>query len=352
VHRPPAPWLIALFSTVLTLAAAEWVARTVILDERAYRICDPETHHALAPNTRSRHRWEDSAVVPLFTNSLGLRDEAARRIDGPAGRPRVLFLGDSFTEGVGVSFEQSFVGVLSARLPAVEFFNGGVMSHAPTLEYRTLRRVGPVLQPDLVVVLVDPSDVQDELYYEREGVKDADGEIQRFRCPRWRSAVKRSALGRLVGDAVRRLLPGLAPATLDESNRLAWADSDSELEGWGRRGLERLSRSLDRIAAYGAAHGSATAFVLYPWPKLIGSAAETPQVAEYRARIARVGAARGVPVLDLFPLFGPQDLDRLFIPGDVHWNPKGHELIAQHLAEFIRPLLAANRYHPPASPTN
>jgi hypothetical protein len=350
VQRQLSPWLIALFSTVLTLAAGEWLARTLILDERAYRICDPETHHALVPNTRSQHRWEDSAVVPFFTNSLGLRDSAARRIDGPAGRPRVLFLGDSFTEGVGMSYEQSFVGLLSVRLPAVEFFNGGVMSYAPTVEYRELRRVGPVLQPALVVVLVDPSDIQDEIYYEQEGVKGADGEIERFQCSRWKEGVKRFALGRIAGDALRRLGPPPAPvpANLADANRLAWAASERELEDWGRHGLARLSRSLDRIVDYGAAHGSIVAFVLYPWPTLIGPGAETTQVAEYRAQIAGLAAARGVPVLDLFPVFRAEDLDRLFIPRDVHWNVRGHELIAKQLAQFIGPLLASGR-HPRAA---
>jgi hypothetical protein len=261
----------------------------------------------------------------------------------------VLFLGDSFTEGVGVSYEQSFVGLLSVRLPAVEFFNGGVISYAPTVQYRKLRRVGPVLQPDLVVVLVDPSDVQDEIIYEQEGVKGADGEIERFQCSWWKGAVKRFALARIAGDALRRLAPPApVPANLADANRLAWAASDRELEAWGRHGLARLSRSLDRIVDYCAAHGSMVAFVLYPWPKLIGPGAETTQVAGYRAHIARLAAARGVPVLDLFPVFRTEDLDRLFIPGDVHWNVKGHELIAQQLAPFIEPLLASGR-HPPAA---
>jgi hypothetical protein len=62
------------------------------------------------------------------------------------------------------------------------------MSYAPTVEYRELRRVGPMLKPDLVVVVVNPSDVQDEIYYEQEGVKGADREIERFQCSRWKRA--------------------------------------------------------------------------------------------------------------------------------------------------------------------
>jgi hypothetical protein len=97
------------------------------------------------------------------------------------------------------------------------------------------------------------------------------------------------------------------PASLADANRLAWAASERELEDWGRHGLTRLARSLGRIVDYGAAHGSMVAFVLYPRPMLIGPGAETTQLAEYRTQIARLAYARGVPVLDLFPVYRTED---------------------------------------------
>lgn len=46
-------------------------------------------------------------------------------------------------------------------------------------------------------------------------------------------------------------------------------------------------------------------------------------------------AAHGARFVNLFPAFMEKDTrvayHQLFIPGDVHWNPAGHRLVAQHL---------------------
>lgn len=40
-------------------------------------------------------------------------------------RHRILFIGDSFTEGAGLPFEQTFVGMFSQGVPDVDVLNAG-----------------------------------------------------------------------------------------------------------------------------------------------------------------------------------------------------------------------------------
>ena len=50
----------------------------------------------------------------------------------------MLLLGDSFTEGLGLPFEESFAGRLAARLAErdVEVLNAGVVSYSPSIHHR------------------------------------------------------------------------------------------------------------------------------------------------------------------------------------------------------------------------
>jgi hypothetical protein len=46
----------------------------------------------------------------VFTDSLGFKDASRRAVPD---RRRILFIGDSFTEGVGLPYEQTFVGLFA-----------------------------------------------------------------------------------------------------------------------------------------------------------------------------------------------------------------------------------------------
>ena len=128
-------------------------------------------HHALIPNLSSEARW-GFAHYPIATDSLGLRDKTPREVPPVGTHPRLLFLGNSFTEGVGVPYERTFVGIIADRIRRAggdtEVFNGGVASHSPRLYFLHLldlvERQGARF--DEIVVFIDVSDIQDELAYE------------------------------------------------------------------------------------------------------------------------------------------------------------------------------------------
>lgn len=90
-----------------------------------------------------------------ISNSQGFRDRerTVERI-GPA--PRVLALGDSFTWGAGVSYDEAFVTLLERSLQATsvhaEVINVGVPSWGPSEELHLLKAYGLRFQPDLVVL--------------------------------------------------------------------------------------------------------------------------------------------------------------------------------------------------------
>ncbi|MDH8404796.1 hypothetical protein QIG58_28150, partial [Klebsiella pneumoniae] len=73
-------------------------------DPRRYRIFDYRYHHSLIANFDGYDYWGNNRYR-LFTNSLGFKDAAVREIAKVSPNRRILLIGDSFTEGIGLPFE-------------------------------------------------------------------------------------------------------------------------------------------------------------------------------------------------------------------------------------------------------
>ena len=107
------------------------------------------------------------AAQKLYTNSLGFKDGKIRDVPAAGDTKRILLIGDSFTEGVGLEFEQTFAGMLylagQKRAEKIEFLNAGVISYSPAIYYKKIKYLLDAgLKFDEVVVFSDLSDVQDE----------------------------------------------------------------------------------------------------------------------------------------------------------------------------------------------
>jgi hypothetical protein len=74
-------------------------------EKSALRMANPVYGHALAPNHEGEEDW--GSKVDVITNSLGFKDATARNVPLHSDRRRVLFLGDSFTEGLGTAYEET-----------------------------------------------------------------------------------------------------------------------------------------------------------------------------------------------------------------------------------------------------
>jgi hypothetical protein len=136
---------------------------------------DPVLHHRLRKSWTGRVHG-----IPFETNALGLRDreyDAAK----PPGTFRIFMLGDSFTEGGGLALDDTVArrverGLTRARCgQRVEVVNGGTVSYSPILEYLQLKTIGLGLEPDLIVLNFDMTDVHDDVVRTAAARLDADG---------------------------------------------------------------------------------------------------------------------------------------------------------------------------------
>ena len=178
----------------MTSRSREWVFRMaavvgsvllfVLLLEGILRLIEPREvmryffvqsdnvlHHKFIPLAKGRFKTA-SFDTHYEIDSLGLRDREYPE-EKPVGKERILMLGDSFTEGIGVEASETFSKVLEGFLDdsltrgKYEVINSGVGSYSPLLEYLYLQNGGLKLSPDVVVLNLDLSDMYDDIQYTR-----------------------------------------------------------------------------------------------------------------------------------------------------------------------------------------
>lgn len=306
---------------------------------------DPVLHHGLRPNVAHEARWGNTRYM-MYTNNLAMKDAKVRDVPLRSKARRILLMGDSFTEGIGLDYWDTFAGMLARRFAdaGVEFLNGGVSSYSPTIYLRKARHLIDTvgLEVDHVSVAIDISDIFDETRYS----VDVDQEVRRDHEPSVSEAVK-EFLARhtvLIG-ALRTWIRAMKDACRSEEELLGlnrrksrWVHDDDDWQSHGEQGMSQAIRSMDQLQDYLASKGIGLNIMIYPWPdQIIRRDLDCRQVRAWTAWADR----RNVDLVNLFPEFigalpPKETLRRCFIPGDVHWNRSGHAVVAARLEDYFR----------------
>lgn len=370
-HRKKTLLLIALAPViVLDCAFARLLGSRNFAD---FRRPHPYYHHGLLPNRESLGRWGSGDPYPVYTNSLAMLDEGVRRVDLATSRHRIVILGDSYTEGLGVPYEETFVGLLGRRVDReqVEILNAAVISYCPKLHYLKTRylleHVG--LEFDQLYVFIDISDIQDEVLYSnfvpREPilVDELKGALQRQLKRRSFTYGSIDALRRR--EQMRRRMhrynaefypPWLNYFWLDNINEAAYEDPDFihirdawtlsmslANNPWTQRGVRSAVEQMEKLAGLCKTHGIRLSIAVYPWPPQI----QYRDLDSLQARLWRGFANQHhLEFIDLFPhLITDLPYDefaaRYLLPGDFHWNPEGHKLVAEAVWPYLARSLEA-----------
>ena len=136
--------------------------------EQFYRTKHDHYHHGFIPNVdliEKNKGFEDHRIV---TNSIGFKDSETREIVLKKDSHRILFIGDSFTEGVLLDYGDTFVGIIDNNLKKfdIEVLNAGVGGYSPSIYYDKIFYLinNLKLEFDELFVFIDLSDAADELY--------------------------------------------------------------------------------------------------------------------------------------------------------------------------------------------
>ncbi len=264
-------------------------------------------------------RWTPEFTMHLSTNSRGQRGPEPTPSE-LAAKSRVVFVGDSFTEGYGVDDGEEFARLIAAQLRAggrdVRVLNEGVGNTGTGRALRLVR--GYADEAGLPTVLVYQSSANDFGDDLRDGFfrLGADGELVEAPVPVPRSLLRR------IQPVVDRI-PGLSHSHVfaavmqiarsrrspDPATAASMPASDAE--------RERLTlRLLAELIATARDRG---------WPVVVLCADALPEVASSVGQVARESGAAFVAMPD------KSARPDLYYRIDGHWNRSGHVEAARRL---------------------
>lgn len=261
---------------------------------------------SFAVNPGTRFFWPEYWEPP---NSLGYND----REPGPKHGPRILVLGDSYTEGAGVRRHERFAdrlqALLSEKQPGVEVFAGGRCGFDTQDEADLLERTGDAVQPDVVVVCYVLNDAER-------------GSSAQFEPP---GGVLRFAAKHLRSYAIYRCQSMARCASYEQWPRIIQAQHHPSAPGW-----QSAVHSLERIARWCDDRGVRKMLIVLP--VFCEGTEDCRDVMDHVARAAR---ERGFEAHNLLDDFAARCRELALSRFDAHPGAEAHAITARKLAQLI-----------------
>ncbi|MFY9287274.1 MAG: hypothetical protein WAO98_02105 [Alphaproteobacteria bacterium] len=323
----------------------------------------PQRHQALKPNCEGISQ-NGSLQYTVLTNDLGFRDTSLRTVPKDPGKPRILFLGDSFTNG-RTAWADTFVARFAKAFPEWDILVGAAPNYSPShylLLTKELLEKG--YRIDEVIVDIDLSDIQDEASrYADTGPHSVtlltEEDITIFRSTEFRDWIAAHfTLSKAIMTQVEKLtvrfgnynLPSHQLDNIFDHPTSAWTYSEVNDTLWKTdgyaplgmiRGIIKAKMKMTELHNLLAAKKIPLNVMVYPWPaQMVHDKVDSKGVTVWKRWCEEGNKCKRF--ISAYPaFFAARDAcpalmpgcwyNTYFIFGDVHYNAAGNELIAGEL---------------------
>ena len=316
-------------------------------------------HHTLAPNIDYKKTGWGPKIYRLCTDEWGLKYKCNTKSKNTY---KLAIIGDSFVEGIGIPYEETFAGIINIKtIP--EIANLGVSSYSPKIYYSKLKYfIEKGFKFNHVIIFVDVSDLIDDM---NSYVLLRDGKVRDKKLNKkieWYINAKFPVLDQLIfkftkNNRYRATDTILTPAKTFTSNenlkiedikkiydkkmnlRSMWTyTNENKIKGYDYgidQGIEEQIRTMDMIYDYLTDRKIKLSIAVYPWPQtILYDVPYNKHVKIWEEFCKR----RCVNFINHYPLFmNINDSDEKKIEiikkyyqlGDIHFNAEGNKLIAE-----------------------
>jgi lysophospholipase L1-like esterase len=347
--------LAVLGSVLVALALAEGAVRLISPQEvgPVRFACNPELGEIPVPGQHGERKFPGVFTFSYSNNSLGWRGRREYRRQKQT-KYRVLFLGDSFTYGIGVNDDQTFPARVEKKLTAddlsVEVMNAGCPGKGTDYELKLFQTTAYKFHPDLTVLGFFCNDFQDNArgeYYNinRRGELTAKpincngGAVKAVlaHLPGYNWLISWSEAANLVKQAGVDFLVNRAQKSNPHAADGLVVTYNKNSSGYANRTNRELTQIYVRNlrAAVKRAGGSLMMFYI-PIAQEVRQYRQNRITSADERAIERIAADNGMMLWSLTPLLAHsgQPIDRLYYK-EGHWTAAAHELAAQYMSRLI-----------------
>ena len=319
-------------------------------------------HHELKKNYNGLGRNTPGIKTKIInTNSFGLKSLPNKNIDFSDYNNNYIFMGDSFTEGVGVNYKDSYAGILSEKFfdKGINIINLSATSYSPVIYYRKTKYF--VENHDLkfskIFLFLDISDPYDELYrYDLKSDIVVERKVENsyleerlnfnFLHNIKQFIFKNTTITYFVSKKLKDTIFKKSKEDLEFfkkytfiSNHQAnlWTYDNNYFNKEGFIGIELSKKYLLKLKNILDLQKSELIILVYPWP---GQIYRNDKIS-LQVKVWKEWAKNNnVKFINLFPLFFEDNqsendrlkvIEKFYFYFDMHFNENGHKIVADYL---------------------
>ncbi|OUV60069.1 MAG: hypothetical protein CBC88_03225 [Candidatus Pelagibacter sp. TMED128] len=313
-------------------------------NEKSYRIKNDFYHHTLKSNIKVKSIWGDISYSTC-TDQLGFRTSCEKNTYKKNKR-KIIFIGDSFTEGLGLGYQDTFVGMFD-KFSSYQIINMGVTSYSPIIYWNKIKHfLDKGLSADHVIVFIDVSDIDDEannykkcsnsLYVcdkiekKEKILKDQIKNKKEFIFPLLNHI-------KMTTKKLKRKIKPKIYIYRKDFKRSYWTYSESNEEI--KRGIKSSINYMENLSNYLNSKNITLSVAVYPHPGQILHDTKNSQHVQIWKNFCK---QRCKYFIDLFPIFFENEnkekkmdiIKKYYIKNDIHFNKDGNEKIFDQLIKL------------------
>tara|TARA_Y200000002_G_scaffold360610_1_gene345996 strand:+ start:227 stop:1330 length:1104 start_codon:yes stop_codon:yes gene_type:complete len=324
--------------------------------EKKYRVSNQFFHHSLKPNFKGKSMWGRN-IYEICTDSNGFKSKCNNNFEDNKNF-EIGFIGDSFTEAVGLPFDESFVGIFAENNQNLKIANLGVSSYSPTIYLEKIKwHLDNGYTFKHIIVFVDISDIQDEDHYSNYANFRKDLTIihqeNLDKIVNLKTFIKKNfylsffAYNLLLNNLKNESENSDSLDSIFTQSRSSWT-FDQNSQGYENLGIQgsinRALNKLEKLYLILEQNNIKMSVAVYPWPAQLEEIKRNPNIQNMQSQIwEKFCLGKCTNFIDLFSIFEKEINEnsveyvysKYYINGDVHFNYEGNKLIYEQLEENL-----------------
>ncbi len=320
--------------------------------ERLIRIDHPIYHHTLRENVQYTNNVSFVDTYVLCTNNHGFKSKCDQ-IDNKDYE--FAFIGDSFTEGTPIEYEDSFVGIFTEKT-GYKTANLGIVSYSPKIYLSKLNYlINEGFKFDHVVVFIDISDFYDDInfYTIDESLKVTEKNYKKKNLKRRKFLRNNFPLTNFYMFVLKKYKFTIEEKQLDNNEnpiftdkvnlKAKWTYSNKDkIEGYDLgvvEGNQIMVNHMEKLYEILSKNNIKLSLAVYPWPHQL----ENDIVNSIHVKIWQEFCQNKCEkFINYFPIFFEkmnnssylEIYKKYYFKNDPHFNKIGHKILANKLIDI------------------
>ncbi len=320
-----------------------------------------EFYYELKKNCIGKYRFKKSfPIVKTITDEMGLR-VGENSLPKNKNKKNIFIFGDSFTYGVGIEYEKTYVGLIEKKFSNYNVYNFGVGSYSPSVYlYKLKKTLEKNIVPEKILLFLDLTDLIDEASrwtYDESivNVRLATNYVYKNSKKKEKFTKKNFKLLNNVSSYINyhsRNLREFANIKLNEKRKIKTSIQGSftykDLNSLDKRfwkngvflkGKNNLKKRLSQISDISKKNNIEFYLIIYPWAETLEFGQKNFSWSNFAKEICSDKNCNLIDTIPDFQNYKNENINwstELYFLNDEHFNDKGANLLFNSIVTKIK----------------